>query len=532
MSSAFWSELAKLDDNLQIIQAQVEWLRAGLEFDDQQLSEQLTEARGHGAAMRDLVRAERSDANWNNREGLERVIHELEIAAQERKNQQRRTKLLELAGELDAGTIKHRLETRAAALMKLRQDAVKQVRAEAALTDQVKELPGPRASQWLHWACNLQEEKDGFVLSRLRKEFPALDRFVGGMEESYWVPASAVRESSSPFPDSASKATRFPTTPRPGGPNLGPTKPVQNVKPPLDKPVTRSGSNGEAIFLPSPGPSAEAASLTETARRPEPATRWQAATAAVGNGASKLPPPRLNYCNQCGSSYRGEFHVCPIDQSVAREKTPTTATRETASSAEAVGDTAVAVAPARELHASAPSELAAVSEPPATDSSGEAAESEFERLKALVGDTYSVEDDDVYSGYRQRVANLLSNQPVVITVAAVGVLALAGIIGLIYHFAAKGSSGPAPAPQTVSAKVPDVVPDTTIQKGVEDKLAALKGSSVQVAVQDGVVTLTGKTPAKADLVKAETMAAEVQGVKQVTNKLQVETSTAKGRAKH
>ena len=196
MSSAFWSELAKLDDNLQIIHAQVEWLRAGLEFDDQQLTGNLTEARGHGAAVRDLIRTERFDASWHDREGLERLIHELEIAAQERRNQQRRTKLLELAAELDAGSIKHRLEARAAGLNKLRQEAVQQLRTEAALADQVKDLAGPRASQWLHWACNLQEEKDGFVLSRLRKDFAALDRFVAGMEESYWVPGSALRESS------------------------------------------------------------------------------------------------------------------------------------------------------------------------------------------------------------------------------------------------------------------------------------------------------------------------------------------------
>jgi len=137
MSSAFWSELAKLDDSLLAIQSQVDWMRAGFEFEDGQLVQNVTEARRHGAAVRDLVRVERADAKWSDRESLERLIHELEIAAQERKNQQRRNKLQDLANELDAGTIQHRLEARAAALSKLRQEAVKQLRTEAALADQV-----------------------------------------------------------------------------------------------------------------------------------------------------------------------------------------------------------------------------------------------------------------------------------------------------------------------------------------------------------------------------------------------------------
>jgi hypothetical protein len=143
MSSAFWSELAKLDDSLLAVQSQVDWMRAGFEFDDDQLTQNVTEARQHGAALRDLVHVERADAKWSDRQSLERLIHELEIAAQERRNQQRRNKLSDLANELEAGTIKHRLEARAAVLSKLRQEAVKQLKTEAALADQVKDLPGP-----------------------------------------------------------------------------------------------------------------------------------------------------------------------------------------------------------------------------------------------------------------------------------------------------------------------------------------------------------------------------------------------------
>jgi len=188
MSSPLWSALAKLDASVQGIQSQVDWLKAALEFDDNQLGQSLSEARQYAAMLRDLIREERPDAVWNERGDLELLIHELEIAAQARRNQQRRTKLLELANELDAGRVKHRIEARSTALNQLRTDAIKQLRAEAARSEQEKELPGPDASDWLHWALSLQESTDPMVLGGLRRDFSALERFIGEMEESYWIP--------------------------------------------------------------------------------------------------------------------------------------------------------------------------------------------------------------------------------------------------------------------------------------------------------------------------------------------------------
>ena len=193
MSSLLWSALEKLDASVQNIQSQVGWLRAALEIDENQLSHSLTEARHNVAMLRDLVRAERPDATWSDRADLEMLIHELELAAQARRNQQRRTKLLELAAELEAGRVKHRFEARSSALNTLRVEAVKQLRTEAARSDQEKELPGPDAGEWVHWACNLQESTDSMTLTELHRDFPALDRFAGEMEESYWIPGDRSR---------------------------------------------------------------------------------------------------------------------------------------------------------------------------------------------------------------------------------------------------------------------------------------------------------------------------------------------------
>ena len=176
MSSPISSALAKLDDCLQAVQVQVEYLRSGVEVDDVQLTAALEDACQNAAEVRELIWAERSDANWNSREALDGLIIELEIAAHERRNQELRNKLLELADELEAGSVRHRSEARTTALNNLRQEAIQELRAEAAIPEQTKELPGPEASEWLHWACNMDESRDADALQTLRTDFTAAGR--------------------------------------------------------------------------------------------------------------------------------------------------------------------------------------------------------------------------------------------------------------------------------------------------------------------------------------------------------------------
>src|SRR5262249_16841981 len=153
------------------------------------------------------------------------LILALEIAAHERRNQELRTRLLELADELEAGTVKHRSEARTNALLNLRQEAIQELRTEAAIPEQTKQLPGPQPTEWLIWAGNLEEGKDGDALQCLRTDFVALDQFAGEMEENYWTPGDRVRRSSPP-PASVSASRRPPNTPaytppRPSTPPAG-----------------------------------------------------------------------------------------------------------------------------------------------------------------------------------------------------------------------------------------------------------------------------------------------------------------------
>ena len=186
MPLPFSSALTRLDESLQSIRSQLDQLGAALEVNSEQLNNQLADAWVHGEALRDLIRAERPDAKWVDRESLGQVVQNLEAAI--RRNQERRAKLLGLAAELEVGTVKHRFQARSTELNNLRLEAINELRAEAAVQEQDKELPGPSANEWLDWVCNLQDDKDASALTDLRKDFPALEHFAGEMELAYWVP--------------------------------------------------------------------------------------------------------------------------------------------------------------------------------------------------------------------------------------------------------------------------------------------------------------------------------------------------------
>jgi hypothetical protein len=189
MASPWQSGLAKLDDSLQPLQSQIDRLYAGLGVDDTELFHSLEEAQRSAAALHDSILAERPDLNWSDRQSLEGAIQQLEAAAHERVNQQRRNKLLDLANELEGGTVKHRVEARTTALNALRLEAVGELRSAAGISEQEHELPGPEAGEWLQWVSSLEEDKDAETFTYLRRNYANLERFAGELDERYWKPA-------------------------------------------------------------------------------------------------------------------------------------------------------------------------------------------------------------------------------------------------------------------------------------------------------------------------------------------------------
>ncbi len=214
MSSPFSSAWETLDDSLLAIHSQIDSLGAGLDVNDDRLIRSLRDARQHAAHLRDLVRAERPDAQWTDREALRQLVRELELelAAKAKRNQERRTKLLELATQLEIGSVKHRFEARTAALDVSRRNAIEELRTEADASGDIKDLPGPNALAWMDWALHLQETKDAGVVARLRSDFPLLEGFSAEMDERYWKPGERRRDTSAQEPASVARQS-LPATP-------------------------------------------------------------------------------------------------------------------------------------------------------------------------------------------------------------------------------------------------------------------------------------------------------------------------------
>ncbi len=104
--------------------------------------------------------------------------------------EQLRSRLLSLAAELERGTIVHHRTVRVSKLNQLREQAIKNLRSQA--SEQVPQtLPGPEASQWIQWACGLQDSEDAEVLQTLRNGFAHLDDFAARLDPNMWKPAES-----------------------------------------------------------------------------------------------------------------------------------------------------------------------------------------------------------------------------------------------------------------------------------------------------------------------------------------------------
>ena len=338
-SSPFFSELSKLDDSLRTIQSQVDRVRAGLDCDEGLLKQSVSAARQHVAFLRDLIRAENPEARWNDRDALEHLILALEIAADEKRKERRRVRLLELASELESGRAKHRVSARAAAMNALRLKAVEQLKADAAGVEQEKELPGPEAAEWLHWVCALREDSDVPVLTQLSTDFPALAEFAAEMEESFWEPAERSHQLPAPASETpvATAKPAAPPTPealepilakaeaapvsQPAAPTASATPPRVRIKagqlPPhirteFDK-ALHTGDYSGALSLCYDKPAIDASPAGNGS--PAEVTASQPAAASV----AAEPAPPLRFCTECGRTYPSRYNVCPFDSSALRD---------------------------------------------------------------------------------------------------------------------------------------------------------------------------------------------------------------------
>lgn len=292
-----------------------------MEFDEEQLARCLNDACQNSTILSDLLQAERPDVTWTDRAALDELIEQLEIAATARRIEQLRVRLLELAEELDAGRVKHRVEARSAHLNKLRLNAVNELRQEAATVEQAKELPGPSAGAWIAWACDLQDDKDGEILSALRSDFAALERFTSEMDPSYWMPRHAEQGSAAPSParakTPAATADFVAASPIATSSANGEKLP-DSVKSKFER-AKESDSYADALALCYDRPSeTETAPQTSWHEEAGPAKRGVAFDSDRPFGQSKPETEPLKRCDECGTFFPGELYICPFDNSFLR----------------------------------------------------------------------------------------------------------------------------------------------------------------------------------------------------------------------
>jgi len=539
MSSPLSSTVEKLDGSLQTIYSEIDCLGASLEINNDRLLHSLADARHHAAMLRDLIRAERPQAQWTDRKGLGELIHELEmeIAARARRNQQRRNKLLALANEFDAGKVKHRVETRAAALNSLRAKAVAELRAEANHSREVKDLPGPSANDWLLWACNLreEEEKDSAILAELHEDFPVVEAFVGQMEESYWVPSAITQRPSTPNAQPAARpeqraAAQRTESPLEGIPKNWDEETPENAGTEFYT-TTHTAKYVYSLALRDSRPRNGNSSAPQPLQNAQTQTQEQSTRVVTESLLGTIAAaPHVKLCQNCGATFPAAFEHCPFDgsplQPLAAASPPQVKGTTRQGSQKNEVHAIVPAAGQAQVQSSQPgaigsrpiAELGKVAEPQQGGTKKTSGDAELARLKAIL-----VEHKG--AGDFQLLDNAAPPKKLVLGFASGAAVVLSLLLAVVFFSSGASlnkvkSAVVAARAQVAAGRAP--VKDSEILAEVERKLASLKGSSIEATVEDGVVTLVGRTPSKWEALHAESLVAQTNGVKRVTSQVQVD----------
>jgi hypothetical protein len=188
MSSMWQYTRASLDDSLVLLDQSLGKLKAAKSVDVAEIIKQFEVAAESARNLRSLVSSEMPEASWQNRDELDALIEKIQRNIEARAIEQLRNRLLGLATELERGSVVHRRAVRATQVTQLRDQAVGELRSQAAAKGTPQTLPGPDAQQWITWACALKEPEDTESLQTLRNSFPHLDDFVANLEPDMWVP--------------------------------------------------------------------------------------------------------------------------------------------------------------------------------------------------------------------------------------------------------------------------------------------------------------------------------------------------------
>lgn len=148
MSSLWPPARASLDGSFAVLREIVEELKAAKSVDIAEVVEQLAVAAESSRDLRALVSSELPGSSWQTREQLDALLKTIRERKEERATEQLRSRLLALATELERGTIVHRRAVRIEQVNQLRDQAIQELRSQAA--------PGEH-----HGFCQARQQSNG-----------------------------------------------------------------------------------------------------------------------------------------------------------------------------------------------------------------------------------------------------------------------------------------------------------------------------------------------------------------------------------
>src|ERR1700733_6199675 len=157
----------------------IDLLEAGQRLDRDETVAELGRLLDACQNLRDAILSEDSGATWKTKPELQALVVRLDQVAE------KRSRYLDLAQLLSAGTVSHRRERTKQERLRQRDAAVAELMEISAMITP-PDLPGPAAEEWLNWACNLDDSSNDPDLAKLKTNFPRVDDFVRQLEIEMW----------------------------------------------------------------------------------------------------------------------------------------------------------------------------------------------------------------------------------------------------------------------------------------------------------------------------------------------------------
>jgi hypothetical protein len=157
----------------------IDLLESGQRLDREQTIADLGKLLDTCQNLRDAILSEDGGATWKTTTELKSLVERLDEIAE------KRSRYLDLAQWLGAGTIEHRRERTKQERLRQRDAAVAELMEISAMAAP-PELPGPAVEEWLNWACSLDDSTNDPDLAKLKAHFPRVDDFVRQLDIETW----------------------------------------------------------------------------------------------------------------------------------------------------------------------------------------------------------------------------------------------------------------------------------------------------------------------------------------------------------